>query len=720
MLRTDAVKRLIAEHNRHLQKLKEQQAKLGLHTPPHILTEIEDIEGKIERLQIELEDLAALPIEIDQESEKICHNLPQPDYERFVGRKTELNQIRQLLSPYPNSRHFVITIDGIGGIGKSALALEVANRYRLHYDKLPEKERFEAIVWTTAKQTLLTGEGIFTRSQTLRTLDDIYTTIAVTLQREDITRAHPNEQDNLVRHALTQQRTLIIIDNLETVDDDRVISFIRELPDPTKVIVTTRHRLDVAYPVRVLGMTEGEGLELIADEAKLKSVDLTKNEAKQLFKRTGGVPLAIVWSVAQMGFGYGVEAVLARLGKPTGDIARFCFEATLGRIQGKPAHKLLMALSLFATDANREALSYVAELPILDCDDGLVELEKLSLVNKHRGRFSMLPLTKSYSLHELEINESFAKNATKRWVTQLTGLLDKQTGQYWIRDQEAILREGENFCSVLDWAIIQNDYEAALKVIQPSVTYLKDAGRRGEALKRASQGMELAKQAGNISIYAWLCVNSGWILSQQGTHTEAIELTKIGLQEYQRLPDNNGECFAKCFLAQAFRHSGQLPETKKLLEEVVNESSKLKYREGLSMAKFELGKLARKQDNWDEAYTHFSIAYSTLSKLVDGKFTDIFSLSILGNYGTAALSLGKYVEAKEVTLQVLTILEEWQNVASSFNVRMRLQIAEIEKMLGNNIEALKHAEHALKLSRSKGNEKGVRQAEKFVETLQLS
>ena len=73
------------------------------------------------------------------------------------------------------------------------------------------------------------------RKQALRTLDDIYTTISVTLQREDITRARPERQAELVRNALTQQRTLLIVDNLETVDDEVVMEFLRELPAPTKL-----------------------------------------------------------------------------------------------------------------------------------------------------------------------------------------------------------------------------------------------------------------------------------------------------------------------------------------------------------------------------------------------------------------------------------------------------------------------------------------------------
>lgn len=48
---------LIAKHTRSLQKLKEQQALFGIHTPHHLLIEIEDIEAEIEKLQAELTDL---------------------------------------------------------------------------------------------------------------------------------------------------------------------------------------------------------------------------------------------------------------------------------------------------------------------------------------------------------------------------------------------------------------------------------------------------------------------------------------------------------------------------------------------------------------------------------------------------------------------------------------------------------------------------------------
>lgn len=57
-MRKDAIKRLILNHNRRLQKLREQQALEGIRTDPRILIEIEDIETKLEALQAELEALS--------------------------------------------------------------------------------------------------------------------------------------------------------------------------------------------------------------------------------------------------------------------------------------------------------------------------------------------------------------------------------------------------------------------------------------------------------------------------------------------------------------------------------------------------------------------------------------------------------------------------------------------------------------------------------------
>src|SRR4051794_25212068 len=201
------VEHLLQLHRAHLRELETQQAKLGVLAPSSIAVQLAEYQRTIADLERQLAE--ALP----------RHNLPPRDYERFVGRQKELDDVRKLLLPYPKSRYHLVTIDGIGGIGKSALALETAYTLCEQYANLPESERFAAIVWVSAKRIYLTADGILERRQVFRTLDDLYAAIAEVFDYPAIIRAGADEQPRIVNAILREQRTLLILVNLETVDD---------------------------------------------------------------------------------------------------------------------------------------------------------------------------------------------------------------------------------------------------------------------------------------------------------------------------------------------------------------------------------------------------------------------------------------------------------------------------------------------------------------------
>jgi LuxR family glucitol operon transcriptional activator len=379
------------------------------------------------------------------------HNLPPRDYERFVGRQSELAELRRLLGS--RSRAFVITIDGVGGIGKSALALEAAYSLCNAYEVLAEAERFEAIVWVSAKRTYLTTEGIVERRQTFRALNDLFTAIAEVLDFPAITRARAEEQLGIVEQVLAEQRTLLLIDNLETVDDEGLLHFLRELPAPTKAIVTTRHRIDVAHPLRLTGMPHEDALTLIDQEATRKGALLTTKQREQLWTRTGGMPLAIVWSIGLIGSGLPVEEVVRRLGQGQSDIVLFCFAESVEHLHERDPYWLLLALGLFATDASREALGVVAGLgdDTFGRDRGLEELLRLSLINKDGDRFSLLPLTRSFVQNELAKSPELMKQALPRLYDYFNVLTRDKGG--WSKDwegQELIERELPNLLAIID------------------------------------------------------------------------------------------------------------------------------------------------------------------------------------------------------------------------------------------------------------------------------
>jgi len=413
-------------------------------------------------------DAARLVNEIwgPKEIRLIPENLPPPLHTAFVGRQPEMARLLELISP-DHAAH-LISIDGIGGVGKTALVLETAYRcLRASTGEAlnPRVPTFDAIIFASAKQQYLTPGGILARHQAQRTLRDIFREIAQILDRPDITRATPEEQPTRVRYALARQRTLLIVDNLETVEDRETIL---DLPVTTsrprsKVVITTREQA-LFSPIRLEHLPEEEGLQLILHEAQEKNVALDETQAQALYQRTGGVPAAMVYAVGQIAAGHSVEAVLELVAQASGDVARFCFEGSIAPLRGQPAHHLLMAIAMFPKRPLQEAVIHVAGLAAdpLTADDGLARLQQLSLVNQREGRYSMLPLTREYALAELAAHPAFEREAREQWIGWYLNFTQTYGGrdwQEWHIQYDRLEGEWENILVVLDWCAAQERYE---------------------------------------------------------------------------------------------------------------------------------------------------------------------------------------------------------------------------------------------------------------------
>jgi len=720
--------RCVAESLWHLEPLRPmyelQMQRLSVERATEMVQELRGMRADVQGAMVALvqaigeqQKLLATPRRfVLPKPKKVYHNLPQPDYVRFVGRRQELAYVRELLSP--NNRAWVIVIDGIGGIGKSALALEVAHCYLRDYDRLPPEERFDAIIWTSAKAEVLTANGIAPRQQITRTLDDIYTTISVALEREDITRARSEEQNELVTKALTRQRTLIIVDNLETVDDERVNAFLRELPAPTKAIVTSRHRIDVAYPVRLTGMPKGDGLALIAQECTKKGVTLSETEAEKLYERTGGVPLAMVWSVAQMGYGYDVGAVLRRLGQPSEDISRFCFEGALERIRSKTAHKLLMALSLFATDASREALGYVADLPELDRDEGLVELERLSLVNKREDRFVFLPLTKAFAMAELICQPDFEMKAARRWVDYLKELCKGADSEYyWRYVSYAFYDEGPNILEAIQWSYEHGTAEDVFVLASAAYDYLEVTGRWNEILVLCGKALSLARSIQDSIAIARLANTVGWIHRQRGEYQEAQSKFLEALTRYQQVGNREGESVTLQHLSGIYRKMGVFDKAKGLCNQAWSIAENSDIGDLKALIKTEYGKLARDMGDWELAWKCFTEVKDWFEKRVEQTPRDeSLARSTWGHLAIVAYHLGRPQEAKELCLKSLEFFEAYGTKGYLATLKYRLALA--EEALGEYGTALEHAIEAVDWFDRLGMEPDLVEAKALLERLE--
>src|SRR5665647_3221355 len=138
------------------------------------------------------------------------HNLPVPDFDEtgFFGRKDELRRIKKALKgAYP-----VVSVLGDGGIGKTSIALKAA--YELLDD---DTAPFEAFVWVTAKATILTTNEIQRINGAIESSLGLFAQAANELGAGNST----NPIDEVLAY-LENFRILLILDNLETVLDDRL------------------------------------------------------------------------------------------------------------------------------------------------------------------------------------------------------------------------------------------------------------------------------------------------------------------------------------------------------------------------------------------------------------------------------------------------------------------------------------------------------------------
>jgi len=625
----------------------------------------------------------------------IYQNIPQPDWGQFIGRIPESTKIKQLLRPYPHSQHAIVTIRGIGGIGKSALALEIAHYYLRNCATLQPEERFDAIIWASAKRLYLDAEGITERHRNVpRNLADIYSIIGITLQREDINWKDTDNRNEIVRHALTQQRTLLIVDNLEAVDDEEVMMFLRELPAPTKAIVTTRYRIDVAYSIHLHEMDWDDSIKLIQQECQKKDVVMNEEESRLLYTRTGGVPLAIVWSVGQMGLGNPPARVLESLKGPN-EAVRYCFMNVIEQIKGTPAHTLLLIFALCGSSISRECLGQVAGLSEIERDDGLMELERLSLVNKRANRFNLLPLTKRLVVGEFWQYPDKQK-LEDTWVTYFAEKCRQYSRAYWgWVNYDWLIAEGDNICTIVDHALTLHKEKTALSFAHPLILYLDITGREIE-LKEYSEALYfLAQITKDKPLQAWFNVYVfGWYVPP-GEEEQAEQCVSKGLQLYDELNDKKGMWFAMTRLGRIARMMGTYDVSERYYTAVLKEAQAHNFAYGIADVYFGLGNLAIAQQDWESARRYFEQVIEWCEKEDDNEErADIsFWQTTCSKLGWVEYNLGHYHRGRELLEESLLFLKQIGGKRNFINVHLRL--ARVEDALGNSAAAAEHGQQAL-------------------------
>lgn len=367
----------------------------------------------------------------------IYHNLPTPSYNKFVGRIDTIDKIVKALN---NRRIFLIGISGIGGVGKSAIAIKIARDF-IDYGK----KEFTFIIWVSAKRTYLTAEGIHESEQifsNLTQLLDVILKITGFVSECHLTYSIKKE---IVIEILSLDKFLLIIDNFETVNNPpEFLSFFEEIGDKapeTKIILTTRHQLGSSEKVIDLReFSQREYSEFIEYLVNIKypiSKKLTPKHISALYDIAGGLALATELITGQLlSSNISIDRVIAKFKSTAAskdNILEFSFKESYNLLN-ETQRKVLYAVSMLDNPAFN-SISFLTGLDEFDIDESIAKLLQLSFINRNsEHKITLLPLTKIFLLSKLEKDnilreQLYAKHKEYLFITTVSEYLEKyETG----------------------------------------------------------------------------------------------------------------------------------------------------------------------------------------------------------------------------------------------------------------------------------------------------
>lgn len=311
-------------------------------------------------------------------------NIPTTLYREFTGRQQLIQQIMSQLSD-PDGRH-LIGIDGIGGIGKTALAHEIVMLCR-------NRRSFNKFVWISAA----TNRWLAPTPTVEFNFETILQILIVQMGYPELLEKTLYEQLGHIRSVLRQQKTLLVLDNLETASgaQEEIIESLAPLLDNLYILMTSRRRfLGGVYAVHVTGLESDEAVQFLHREARDINLSLQSAstiEITRIFETTGGMPQALKLIVGQLGY-LKLDTVLHHLAnvQPLDIDTEFDEYLKLYRYIYFPSWNLLsqhdrelfvsMAAFIPGIGGEFEAIQHVSKLPEGVINQAIHRLWRLSLL----------------------------------------------------------------------------------------------------------------------------------------------------------------------------------------------------------------------------------------------------------------------------------------------------------------------------------------------------
>ena len=601
----------------------------------------------------------------------IPQNLPYSGVTQFVGRQAELERLHQQLQP--GSPVAISAVSGMGGIGKTELALEYA-RQRCRAEAYPG-----GICWLRAREDV--GSQIISFARSLLNLtppDDL-------------------ELIEKVRWCWSRWRAgaaLLILDDVQDYAEVRSL-----LPSPEsrfKVLMTTRSHF--GSPVQELQLdvlSEAEALELLRVLVQDDRVDQQLAQAQQLCDWLGYLPLGVelVGRYLAKKQDLSIAELLQRLQKKRLDAIAFkqaepgmtaslgvaaAFELSWQDLE-ESAQQLAAVLSLFA----------LVEIPWTLVEQCLPEVDAEELEEIRDRTLLGANLLKRvdqgmYQLHQL-LKEFFAVKRSQRaddaeLQQQFYQVVIAEAERVRDKPERSLIQESTIMIAHLQGAIDRMDRLEQTLDLAACLTWVAELyytqGRYREAEPLCKRSLEIRQQhLGNNQLNVAESLNNLAILYEgQGRYAEAEPLfaRALSIREQQLGQDHPDVAKSLCNLANLYNTQGRYTDAEPFLIR--------------SLSIWEQ-QLEDAHPNMAASLNNLALLYANQGRYAEAEPLSVRSLSIheqqlgtdhpdtavsLMNLANVYRSQGRYTDAELLLQRSLSIHEQQlgtdhPNVASSLN-----------------------------------------------------
>lgn len=464
----------------------------------------------------------------------------------FVGREAEMEQLRQMLAD-PACR--LITICGLGGMGKSRLALALAR----------SAQRGEA-------QSFLNGV-VWVSLAGLASPESMPLALVSALRLPLSGQTIPQRQ---LLDFLQNKEMLLVLDNFDHQSEEQiqlVEQILATCPD-VKVLVTSLEPLNMAAEWRFdLGglsfprsandkLEEYGAVQLFVQTARQvrPSFQLANENAahiRALCQTLGGIPLAIKLAAAWLRMmqvqdvameverGLDLLATQMRDVPPRQRSMRAIFEQTWDLLT--PLEQRAMApLSVFRGGFRREAAEQIAGATLATLT---VLLDRSLLQVDGNGRYAFHELLRQFAAEKLAQDRETLARTQERHAHYYTDLLDQQSKPMRGKGQREavalVATELENIRVAWQYAVAHADVDAISKSVDVLIAFYDMRGWYSAGIALLEEAVQRLQQQPSTTeiqlLLAKLSVHLGWAYIRLGQYEAATEATKRSQTIYNTL-----------------------------------------------------------------------------------------------------------------------------------------------------------------------------------------